>query len=95
MAKTKKDVGELFEAFKLEISRIEAKKHKTEADITHLGATIKNLEKQHQVLNKQISALMTKSAEMDGKRLNMGTHLSKLTGKLEKLRILYADLKEV
>jgi len=95
MARKKSDIEGLLEAFKLEISRLEAKKHKAQDNIKHFSSSIKGLERQHQILNKKVATIMNKSAKMDTARLGMGDRLGKLQNRIEKLKILLADAKEV
>jgi len=91
----KKDIENLFKAFEQEISKLELKKHETEADMTHLGDSIKVLEKQQTELNKKMAELLSANTSVSSKRMHIKDNLGKLTSKLEKLKILYADLKEV
>ncbi len=89
------NIKEVFASFEREIARLESKKHKTEADLSHLNQSIKALEKRQSELNRLISRLMAKDSKMGTKQVSVKNKLDKQTSKLEKLKMLYKDLKEV
>ena len=95
MAAKQRDVTDLFASFEQEIARLEAKKHKTEADLGHLNSSIKALEKQEGEIQRRFKAMLAKGSNMDAQRLGVKDKLGKQSSKLEKLRMLYKDLKQV
>ena len=95
MAAKQRDVKDLFASFEREIARLEAKKHKTEADLSHLSSSIRALEKQESDIQRRLKAMLAKGSDMDTKRLGVKDKLGRQSSKLEKLRMLYKDLKQV
>ena len=91
----KTDVDALFSTFEKEIARLEAKKHKSEADLQHLNRSIRALEKHRIAINKLLSTLMAKDSALGDKQVRMKGRLDRQTSKLEKLKMLYKDLKDI
>lgn len=95
MAEKQKDVKDLLVTFEQEISRLDTKKHKTEDDLEQLNLSIKSLEKQEAEIHKRLKSLMDRGTVMGTRRVKIKDRLSTQSSKLEKLRMLYKDLKEV